>query len=34
MEANGDAWDEILINGDNPISGVVSLDSFFRRLMI
>lgn len=34
MEANGEIWDEILINGDSPTLRVVSLDPLFKRLMM
>lgn len=34
MEAQGETWDEILINGDSPTPGVTSLDPLFKRLMM
>ncbi len=34
MEANGETWDEIWINGDSPTPGVASLDPLFKRLMM
>jgi adenine-specific DNA-methyltransferase len=34
MEANGETWNEILINGDSPTPGVTSLDPLFKRLMM
>jgi len=34
MEAGGETWDEILINGDTPAPRVVSLDPLFKRLMM
>ncbi|MDH7578213.1 MAG: site-specific DNA-methyltransferase [Bacillota bacterium] len=34
MEANGETWNEILINGDSPTPAVVSLDPIFKRLMM
>lgn len=33
-DANGEAWDEILINGDSPTPRVVSFDPLFKRLMM
>jgi adenine-specific DNA-methyltransferase len=34
MEAGGEIWDEILINGDSPTPGIASLDPLFKRLMM
>ena len=34
MEESDEIWDEILINGDSPTSGVASLDPLFKRLMM
>jgi len=34
MEAEGETWDEVLVNGDSPTPGVASLDPMFRRLMM
>lgn len=34
MAAQGETWDEILINGDSPTPGVTSLDPLFKRLMM
>ncbi len=34
MQAQGETWDEILINGDSPTPGVASLDPLFKRLMM
>ncbi|NPV52167.1 MAG: site-specific DNA-methyltransferase [Firmicutes bacterium] len=34
MAADGEIWDEILINGDTPVPGVRSLDPLFKSLMM
>jgi adenine-specific DNA-methyltransferase len=34
LAAQGDGWDEILINGDSATPGVASLDPLFKRLMM
>ena len=34
MEAGGEIWDEILINGDSPTPGIASLNPLFKRLMM
>lgn len=34
LEADGETWDEILINGDTPTPGIASLDPLFKRLMM
>ncbi|MCL6431321.1 MAG: site-specific DNA-methyltransferase, partial [Anaerolineae bacterium] len=34
LEASGERWDEVLINGDSPTPGVRSLDADFKRLMM
>ncbi|RMD64233.1 site-specific DNA-methyltransferase, partial [Candidatus Parcubacteria bacterium] len=34
MQAAGETWDEIWINGDSPTPGVSSLDPLFKRLMM
>ena len=34
MTAADEVWDEILINGDSPTPGVISLDPLFKRLMM
>lgn len=34
MDARGQVWDEILINGDSATPGVASLDPLFKRLMM
>ena len=34
LEASGEHWDEVLINGDSPTPAVRSLDADFKRLMM